>query len=98
MWLQDPPLVGTDVVELQERLKELGFYRGVVDGIYDWEVERAVRDFQMDNGLNPDGIVQDHLWIRLADKEVSVSNKEKQEGPKGGKNNSRYFPFKINSP
>lgn len=83
LWLQDPPLVGTDVVELQERLKELGFYRGVVDGIYDWEVERAVRDFQMDNGLNPDGIVQDHLWIRLADKEVSVSNKEKQEGPQG---------------
>src|SRR5690554_4955112 len=63
LWLQDPPLTGTDVVELQERLRELGFYQGIIDGIYDQEVEIAVKDFQIDNGLNPNGIVQDYLWI-----------------------------------
>lgn len=83
LWLQDPPMVGTDVVELQERLKELGFYQGVIDGIYDFEVEKAVRDFQIDNGLNPDGIVQDYLWIRLADKEISADSEEKPKAPQG---------------
>lgn len=83
LWLQEPALLGTDVVELQERLKELGFYRGLIDGIFDEEVQYAVRDFQIDNGLKPDGIVQDYLWIRLGDKEVSLSSIEKAEPPQG---------------
>lgn len=83
LWLKDPALVGTDIVELQERLKELGFYRGIIDGIYDQEVELAVKDFQIDNGLNPDGIVQEYLWIRLADKDISASTTKKLEAPQG---------------
>jgi len=83
LWLAEPPLVGTDIVELQERLKELGFYQGKNDGIYDQEVEQAVINFQIDNGLSPDGIVRDYLWIRLADKEMPVSQKTKLDLPQG---------------
>lgn len=83
LWLQDPPLVGTDVVELQERLKELGFYQGVIDGIYDFEVQAAVKDFQIDNGLNPNGMVEDFLWLRLSDNDVPVAGKDKQDAPQG---------------
>lgn len=83
IWLKEPAFVGTDIVELQERLKELGFYRGVIDGIYDEEMEYAVKEFQIDNGLKPDGIVQEHLWIRLGDKDVSISNKQTTKAPQG---------------
>lgn len=83
LWYQEPPMVGTDIVELQERLKELGFYIGKNDGIYDREVERAVKEFQIDNGLAPDGVVKEHIWIRLADKEIVVNTKEKLKRPQG---------------
>jgi len=83
LWLQEPPLIGTDIVELQERLKELGFYQGKIDGIYDQEVELAVKDFQVDNGLNPDGVVKDYLWIRLADKDISAGTRQKIAPPDG---------------
>jgi len=81
---QDPPMKGPDVVELQERLKELGFYTGPIDGVYNRQVEFAVRDFQRDNNLRVDGIVRDFLWIRMADATPITNNKEqKLEAPKG---------------
>ncbi|MFZ7101629.1 MAG: L,D-transpeptidase family protein [Peptococcaceae bacterium] len=81
--LTEPPMIGTDVVELQERLKELGFYTGKIDGIYSFNVVRAVQDFQDDNGLAADGIVKDHIWIRLSDKHIPVSKKQKLPAPQG---------------
>ena len=81
---QDPPIKGPDVVELQERLKELGFYTGPIDGVYNRQVEFAVRDFQRDNNLRVDGIVRDFLWIRMADAIPITNNKEqKPESPQG---------------
>lgn len=80
----DPFMVGSDVVELQERLKELGFYIGKINGIYDHGTERAVKEFQEDNGLVIDGIVKDYVWIRLADKPTPVNNNNKEvEKPQG---------------
>jgi len=49
------PLVGDDVVTLQQRLIELGFDVGRVDGVYGPMVERAVREFQRAVGLPADG-------------------------------------------
>ena len=42
---------GADVYEVQRRLKELGFYRGYVDGIYGEGMKSAVHSFQRKNGL-----------------------------------------------
>lgn len=49
------PLVGDDVAGLQRRLIELGFDAGRIDGVLGAATERAVRDFQRNVGLRPDG-------------------------------------------
>jgi hypothetical protein len=44
-----PGNTGVEVVKVQEFLKDLGFYNGPIDGVYDEEVRLAVRDFQNEN-------------------------------------------------
>lgn len=45
------------VIELQKRLKQWGYYRGTVDGVYGAKTREAVRYFQQKNGLAADGVV-----------------------------------------
>ena len=42
---------GIDVVEVQRRLKLLGYYKGSIDGVYGPVMENALYSFQRDNGL-----------------------------------------------
>lgn len=46
---------GADVKRMQQRLKNLGYYTGSVDGDFGAGTEVAVRDFQANNGLSVDG-------------------------------------------
>ena len=46
---------GPDVKRLQQRLKNLGYYTGSVDGDFGAGTETAVRDFQAAHGLGVDG-------------------------------------------
>ncbi|RCW47222.1 N-acetylmuramoyl-L-alanine amidase [Halopolyspora algeriensis] len=55
-FLVSKPVSGDDVFALQERLLELGYDAGRPDGIFGRETEQALRSFQRDYGLNPDGI------------------------------------------
>ncbi len=48
---------GDDVVKVQARLRDWGYYPGPVDGDYGAGTEAAVKYFQRKNGLYPDGIV-----------------------------------------
>lgn len=48
---------GSDVRKVQQRLKDLGYYSGSVDGDFGAGTEAAVRSFQSVNGLSVDGIV-----------------------------------------
>lgn len=48
-------LVGDDVLQLQERLLEMGYDPGRPDGVYDQRTARAVAQFQREVGLPPDG-------------------------------------------
>ena len=48
---------GEDVKVLQHLLGNRGYFNGVVDGIFGEETERAVKAFQLSNGLGVDGIV-----------------------------------------
>ena len=48
---------GSDVIKLQQRLKEMGFYCGAIDGIFSDTTEAAVKAFQDSEGLSADGIV-----------------------------------------
>ena len=46
---------GSEVRRMQTRLKELGYYKGSVDGDFGTGTEDAVRAFQQQNGLTVDG-------------------------------------------
>ncbi len=48
---------GSEVSQIQTRLKQWGYYNGAVDGIFGTQTRNAVIKFQKNNGLTPDGIV-----------------------------------------
>lgn len=48
---------GQEVREVQQKLKNWGYYTGSVDGVYGSETRKAVIYFQESNGLTVDGIV-----------------------------------------
>lgn len=47
---------GDEVVRIQTKLKNWGYYKGEVDGIYGTQTYEAVKYFQRKNGLQVDGI------------------------------------------
>jgi len=61
---------GSDVYDLQERLKELGYYTGALDGKFASGTQSAVIAFQKGNGLTADGIAgratQDRMYSSSA--------------------------------
>ncbi|MBQ2956957.1 MAG: peptidoglycan-binding protein [Clostridia bacterium] len=57
---------GDAVAELQQRLAELGFYTGEIDGRFDSGTRNAVKLFQRANGLDDDGIAGDGTQQKLA--------------------------------
>jgi N-acetylmuramoyl-L-alanine amidase len=49
-------LIGEDALTLQRRLTDMGFDSGRVDGIFGPSTDHALRDFQRNVGLEPDGV------------------------------------------
>ncbi len=47
---------GNEVRQIQKKLRELGYYKGSVDGIYGTGTQKAVRSFQKNCGITADGI------------------------------------------
>ena len=47
----------THMVEIQTRLKELGYYNGAINGSYDDATVSAIKAFQSDNGIYVSGAV-----------------------------------------
>ena len=47
---------GNEVKSIQKKLKELGYYKGEIDGIYGSKTKPAVISFQKNCGLTADGI------------------------------------------
>ncbi|ELK43683.1 spore cortex-lytic enzyme [Brevibacillus agri] len=56
---------GSDVREMQYRLKHLGFYTGTVDGIFGWRSYWALRNFQYEFGLPVDGVLGAKTKLKL---------------------------------
>jgi len=48
---------GTEVTNIQKKLKQWGYYDGKIDGIFGYQTYKAVRYFQYKNGLKVDGVV-----------------------------------------
>jgi N-acetylmuramoyl-L-alanine amidase len=57
LYLRQPPFRGSDVLELQRMLDDLGFNPAAVNGLFDERTARAVKDFQRNAGLSADGVV-----------------------------------------
>lgn len=73
---------GEDVIELQSRLKYIGYYNGKVDGVFGWGTYWAVRNFQEQFGLPVDGLVGEKTKQKL----LKTTKYEKSTANKGNKN------------
>lgn len=66
LWLKSPMLSGPDVKVVQQRLLYYNcLYPDSASGVFDRLTDVAVRDFQVQNGLVPDGVVGPQTWTRL---------------------------------
>jgi hypothetical protein len=52
---------GQDVVILQLKLKELGYFKGHADGLFGLETQEAVKELQREKNLEPTGAVTKKL-------------------------------------
>ncbi|MDN5346464.1 MAG: hypothetical protein PWP65_28 [Clostridia bacterium] len=82
--LLNPPLQGSDVRELQQRLAQLGFYFGPLNGLYNQVTARAVKNFQASKGLNPSGEVGPATWSALGENSSAISQRQSTGGPPAG--------------
>lgn len=62
---------GSAVVQLQEGLKNKGFYKGIIDGIFGSGTRTALISFQKANGLAADGIAGKQTLLALGSTSVS---------------------------
>lgn len=63
-----PGASGLGVADLQERLTRLGYFvSDDIRGLYGKRTSEAVRAFQHDRGLRPDGVCGRHTWSSLVE-------------------------------
>ena len=56
---------GADARKVQNRLKELGYYQGKVDGKFGRASMNALKNFQTSNGLKADGVAGKNTYAKL---------------------------------
>jgi hypothetical protein len=60
---------GADVMEIQRRLKDLGYFKGWISGIYNDDLKHAVHSFQKDKGLPVTNIITRRCWEAMGFRE-----------------------------
>lgn len=65
---------GSEVTQIQTKLKRWGYYTGSIDGIYGTQTQKAVRYFQSKNGLTVDGIAGKNTLAAMGIYSSSNSN------------------------
>ncbi len=71
--------MGEDVIALQQRLRNLGYYYGSVNGIFGPDTANALTVFQRDNGLLASGMLDEITFRVLFSKEAKLfSNRMKE--------------------
>jgi len=64
---------GIDVAVLQQKLKQLNYYKGSIDGIYGGGTIEAVKRFQQDKGLKADGVFGQSSFDVNPDLEIKLN-------------------------
>nr|WP_318509428.1 spore cortex-lytic enzyme [Bacillus sp. T3] len=75
---------GGDVIELQSRLKHVGFFTGKIDGVFGWRTYWALRNFQYEFGLPIDGVAGPTTKTKLV-----KATKNYKPAPAGAKNTTK---------
>lgn len=65
---------GDEVKQIQTKLRDWGYYKGNVDGIYGSQTYEAVKSFQRNNGLTVDGIAGPKTLAALGINSTSSSS------------------------
>lgn len=61
----DKSMAGTDVAVVQAILTARGYYTGSLDGLFGDALDAAVRKFQSEHDLDPDGVVGPFTWRKI---------------------------------
>lgn len=64
---------GSMVTQIQQKLRDWGYYKGSVDGVFGSRTEKAVIAFQKRNGLTADGVVGSSTLSALGLQDSSAS-------------------------
>lgn len=65
---------GEEVKQIQNKLKEWGYYDGNVDGVYGSKTYEAVKSFQQSNGLTADGVAGEQTLAALGIQSSNASS------------------------
>jgi peptidoglycan hydrolase-like protein with peptidoglycan-binding domain len=63
---------GDAVASLQQKLKDLSFYKGLIDATFGSSTQTSVREFQRANGLGIDGIAGEETQARLNNAGIQI--------------------------
>lgn len=88
-------MTGAKVTEIQQKLKQWGYYDGPIDGAYGGGTFEAVKRFQAKNGLAVDGTVGDKtaaaMGISLGGKPSGGGTAPKPQPPSRGDNDGDVY-------
>ena len=82
---------GENVKTIQTKLKNWGYYKGSVDGVFGSETKKAVISFQKKNGLTADGVVGKKTLEALGISDKSSSSGSSSSGSSPSTNNDHYL-------
>jgi hypothetical protein len=60
---------GADVLAIQYRLRQLGYYKGEFDGVYEDDLKKALHKFQRDNKLEVNNTIDRQCWHKMGFRE-----------------------------
>ncbi|QUI24500.1 peptidoglycan-binding protein [Vallitalea pronyensis] len=78
--LKNPPMYGSDVIDLQRILNGLNYNAGEEDGYFGTTTEKAVKSFQGDYGLVVDGEVGTYTWSKLKSEVKAIQSQLNKVG------------------
>ncbi len=81
---------GDDVIAVQERLKELGYYTGSIDGVYGSGSIAAATAFQKNNGLKVDGLTGQSTYAALFSSSAVAAGSSSSSGSSSTGSSSTY--------
>lgn len=60
---------GADVLAIQRRMRQLEYYNGPLDGIYEDDLKKAIHRFQRDNALTAQNTITKECWLKMGFRE-----------------------------